>query len=112
MAKTIPDNVFEEGLENQLLLLTKTVLIEMLMSYAHEDISDIFNNRIIDEWEEEQVNDDEKYKELLSRFKETFLPHIDPDDEMAITQEWANWTDSLCKDNEITEGQYSQWEYE
>jgi len=53
--------------------------------------------------------------ELSDRFDETFTEYIESnrleDDEPAISEMFNNWTDSLCKDGEIHEEQYSKYDY-
>ena len=46
------------------------------------------------------------YSELKTYFKETFVPGIPADDEVMLNEEWNNYTDSECKDGEITNLQY------
>jgi len=53
--------------------------------------------------------------ELSERFDEQVLPAVidqyGADDEIAISEAFNNWTDSLCKDGEIHPEQYSQYCY-
>lgn len=54
-------------------------------------------------------------EELSERFDEEVLPWVlglyGDEDEVAINQEFNNWTDVLCKEGEIHEEQYNQYEY-
>lgn len=43
-------------------------------------------------------------------FKSEYLPHLPKGDYPAIFEAWNDWTDSLCKDGEITEKQYNEWQ--
>ncbi len=53
--------------------------------------------------------------ELSERFDEQVLPAVidqyGTDDTIAISEEFNNWTDSLCKDGEIHPEQYSEYCY-
>ena len=52
-------------------------------------------------------------KEAVSIFRETIAPEIfktyGRNDKPAIREAWNNWTDSLCKDGQITMRQYETW---
>ena len=54
-------------------------------------------------------------KEALKEFKEHIWPTVRDnygyrdDDVPAKCECWNNWTDSLCKSQEITEHQYETW---
>ena len=53
--------------------------------------------------------------ELSERFDEEVLPYViecyGEDDEPAINEAFSNWMDSLCKEGELHEEQYNQYEY-
>ena len=44
-------------------------------------------------------------------FKEETLLDLDKKDKILIKTEWNNFTDSLCKDGQISEKQYNNWDY-
>lgn len=52
-------------------------------------------------------------KEALEEFKNDILPAVikryGKTDKVAITEEWNNYTDFLCKDRRITMKQYETW---
>jgi len=52
-------------------------------------------------------------KQVLAMFRVDVLPHViakyGRDDRVAIREEWNNFTDMLCKDNDITANQYDSW---
>lgn len=54
-------------------------------------------------------------QELSDRFDAEVLPHVieqyGEDDSVAISEEFNNWTDMLCKDHEIHEEQYNNYCY-
>lgn len=51
--------------------------------------------------------------EVLKQFKAEVLPAVvakyGDDDRVAKAEAWNNYTDSLCKDRQITAKQYSNW---
>jgi len=56
------------------------------------------------------------WDEAVERFKEYVLPYVrevyEADgvpDWPARREAWNNWTDSLCKDYEISDWQYANW---
>ena len=44
-------------------------------------------------------------------FKEETLLDLNKKDKILIKTEWNNFTDSLCKDGQISEKQYNNWDY-
>jgi len=48
---------------------------------------------------------------LSTMFDEDVLPHLTMRDEVAVTEAFNNWTDSLCKDGTIHEWQYENYTY-
>ena len=54
------------------------------------------------------------YDEAVVRFNEGAAQHIIKhygiDDRIALAEGWNNWTDALCKDGEITDFQYNNWD--
>jgi oligoendopeptidase F len=52
-------------------------------------------------------------KQVLQDFRENILPLLDKqygkDDSIARREEWNNYTDSLCKDRQISNHQYDNW---
>ncbi len=48
--------------------------------------------------------------DCLSQFKELYgdIRQAIADDEIAVCEDWNNYTDALCKDGKITEGAYNQ----
>ena len=56
------------------------------------------------------------WAEAVERFKEHVLPYVRECHERdgvpdwpARREAWNNWTDSLCKDYEISDWQYENW---
>lgn len=47
--------------------------------------------------------------QAVKLFKMEILPFMDKCDKVAIRCAWNDWTDSLCKNGEITESQYNKW---
>lgn len=47
--------------------------------------------------------------QAVKLFKMEILPFMDKNDKVAIRCTWNDWTDSLCKNGEITESQYNKW---
>jgi len=54
------------------------------------------------------------HDQALEDFKAEILPLVyakyDRDDAIAVREAFNNWTDSLCKDGQIDDTQYSQWD--
>ena len=50
-------------------------------------------------------------KEAEKIFKEDFLTELNKKDKILIKTEWNNFTDSLCKDGQISEKQDNNWDY-
>jgi len=56
-------------------------------------------------------------KQVEQDFKENILPHIkgieaengNGKDSIMRSEEWANYTDSLCKDGQISSANYENW---
>lgn len=58
-------------------------------------------------------------QQAIEQFEEHFLPEIkkveisqgqvDTKDIPLRCESWNNWTDSLCKDNQISDWQYENW---
>lgn len=53
-------------------------------------------------------------EQALREFKEVHLPYIidryGKDDRIAIRTAWNDYTDMLCKEGQITDKQYSNWD--
>ena len=56
------------------------------------------------------------WDQAVEQFEMSVLPmviaHYEQDgiiDEPARREAWNNWTDSLCKDNQISDWQYANW---
>jgi hypothetical protein len=71
-------------------------LLELVECYATE-------NRLIDS--------EEMLSERFDQMIEVFAPNFPLDDEPALSEEFNNWTDSLCKDGELHDEQYNQYGY-
>ena len=50
-------------------------------------------------------------KDAEKIFKENFLTELNKKDKILIKTEWNNFTDSLCKDGQISEKQYNNRDY-
>ena len=56
-------------------------------------------------------------KQACDIFQQEYLPHVPrhPDDGsidmIAAWETWSNWTDSLCKDGQISDWQYANWSH-
>jgi hypothetical protein len=48
-------------------------------------------------------------KQVIATFKTEILPAIPANDKPAQRMAWNNYTDSLCKDGQITLRQYETW---
>lgn len=48
-------------------------------------------------------------KQAESLFKASYLPSIPANDKPALRQCWNDFTDSLCRNGEITMRQYGTW---
>jgi len=48
-------------------------------------------------------------KQAETLFKDCYLPFIPKNDKPALREAWNNFTDSLCKNGEITLRQYETW---
>lgn len=48
--------------------------------------------------------------DALDYFRKYIKPHIPKGDKVAIREAWNNYTDSLCKDGDITLKQYETWD--
>ena len=48
-------------------------------------------------------------KQAEQIFKSEILPTLNREDKPLIRENWNNWTDSLCKNGDITESQYNRW---
>ena len=44
-------------------------------------------------------------------FKEETILDLDKKDKILIRTTWNDFTDSLCKDGQISEKQYNNWDY-
>ena len=70
--------------------------------------------RIIEEWgaTEGLLSSEE---EVSERFDESIAPFVieayGEDDKVAMNEAFNNWTDQLCKDGELHEFQYNNYEY-
>ena len=58
------------------------------------------------------------WHEAVSRFENEELPFIQEQyeqdgepDYVARCEHWNNWTDMLCKNNEISDWQYDNWDH-
>lgn len=58
------------------------------------------------------------WSQAVYEFETEFLPLIQAEyekdgrpDIIARCQEWSNWTDSLCKNREISDWQYENWSF-
>jgi hypothetical protein len=56
------------------------------------------------------------HAQAVAQFDEVIIPFVveayEQDgipDTIARCQEWINWTDSLCKDRQISDWQYENW---
>ena len=53
------------------------------------------------------------YEDAVAEFQETIEPLVvaqyGRDDDVALREEFNNWTDYLCKDGRITANQYNTW---
>jgi len=47
--------------------------------------------------------------QAVTQFKEYILPLINKKDKPGKREAWNNYTDSLCKDGQITQNQYDRW---
>ncbi len=116
MAKEISTEEFDNMLLDKLEEMTKTELTSFICEHAYEEISELLNNEILSDWETEQTNDNEQYTALCNEFdkhiKPTIIAEYGEDDYVAINKGWSNWTDALCKDGRLTEGQYNDWDYD
>ena len=50
-------------------------------------------------------------KEAEKIFKEDFLAGLNKKDKTLIRTTWNDFTDTLCKDGQISEKQYNNWGY-
>jgi len=57
------------------------------------------------------ISSEEELSERFDQMIEECWPDIDTDDEVMISEEFNNWSDSLCKDGEIHEEQYNNYCY-
>ena len=52
-------------------------------------------------------------RQALEQFRAEILPYVvdryGPTDKPAQSEAWNDWTDSLCKNREITLHQYESW---
>lgn len=52
-------------------------------------------------------------QQAVAQFKDEILPYVieryGPTDKPARSEAWNDWTDSLCKNGEITMRQYETW---
>lgn len=48
-------------------------------------------------------------KEAEKIFKEEILIHLNKKDKVLVRTSWNDFTDTLCKDNQISENQYNNW---
>ena len=44
-------------------------------------------------------------------FKSGILPTLNRKDKPLLREVWNNWTDSLCKNGDITDSQYNRWQH-
>jgi len=58
------------------------------------------------------------WKEAVEQFNENILPQVQKEFEQdgikdipARSEAWNNWTDSLCKDELISDWQYENWSH-
>lgn len=47
--------------------------------------------------------------QVEKRFKSEVYPHIDKNDKPALHYAWVVFIDGLCKDGEISDNQFSNW---
>jgi len=79
----------------------------------YQAASEHFNNVILEEYEDD--NDDfRSFEDVQADFEENVLPYVvekyGKDDEIAIREAWNDYTDGLCKDGEISEWAYENWD--
>jgi hypothetical protein len=74
-----------------------------------EILSKHFNNEILEEYEEDN-EPTMTYENAVDTFTADFLPSIPADDSIMQREAFNNWTDSLCKDGQITIYQYENWD--
>ena len=85
------------------------ILEDLNSTISHEDLEDLESNI------NDLICEHEDYQEMDSveiDFKAMFLEcenPIDSDDEIAINEAFNNYTDSLCKDSEISDYHYNNW---
>lgn len=48
-------------------------------------------------------------KEVTAQFKDYILPSLNISDKPLISYEWGVYTDTLCKNGEISMNQYETW---
>lgn len=79
----------------------------------YEVVSEHFNNIILEEYEDDNA-DFRSFEDVKEDFEENILPYVveqyGKDDVIAIREAWNDYTDSLCKDNEISEWAYENWD--
>lgn len=82
---------------------------------VYEIVSEYFNNEVLERYEEEQEDAiNMTYEEAVDSFTENILPIVveqyGPDDTISQREAFNDWTDALCKDGEITQWQYENWD--
>lgn len=94
--------------------------IEKLLEYLNEgEVEDAFGKQMeadgyyIDR-EEEYLDYKMTHPDAVETFNEEIKPLVEKhrgyDDDIALREEWNNWTDSLCKGGVITNCQYENWD--
>ena len=90
------------------------------LSKALENLIDSLDEDIIKDLYEEPMTDagffdDDylSYEDAVAEFQETIEPLVvaqyGRDDDVALREEFNNWTDYLCRDGRITSNQYNTW---
>ena len=81
-----------------------------MKNWENEDLLEV-----VEELAEERGYDIDSELSLSELFDETVAPHVidqyGEDDTVAMSEEFNNWSDVLCKDGEIHPEQYAQYDY-
>ena len=86
-----------------------------------KDLIDALEEDVIEELYEDEMTESGyndhlymTYAKACEEFKETIEPLVvaqyGRDDDVALREEFNNWTDYLCKDGRITSNQYNTWD--
>ena len=64
-------------------------------------------------WQDEDVPGRMNFEQAKADFEEHYKPHLvaeyGPDDTVAFSEGWNNYTDSLCENGQITQHAYDTW---